>query len=299
MVTASSLQKRLIDTHVLKKRFQIHSKNVLAPAEGEVSYPVPNEKYGGFFMKMPLDHFNNTGNNKTFYNKYWVNTDHYKPNGPIILYNVGESAADESAILVTNSTMAQLAEKLNGIIIIMEHRFYGSSGPNVTTFFVNLETFNTKQALADMAYIFHNIIVPPVPQTKVIVYGCSYSGSLAAWAKDTYPNLFFATVSSSAPVQADVDFYKYFDPIINYGPKHCVSSLQGVISYIDNILYNGSTSQVTELKKVFYSQNLLDVTFGQSKLYMYMYIYVCVTKTLSYYKISFDGQYCWGLAIRN
>ncbi|KAI9259258.1 peptidase S28, partial [Helicostylum pulchrum] len=232
------------------------------------------EKYGGFFMKMSLDHFKDTGDNKTFYNKYWVNTDHYNPNGPMILYNVGKSAADESAILVTNSTMAQLAEKLKGIIIIMEHRFYGSSGPNSHTK-EDLETFNAKQALADMAYMvsnikvvfqFHNITVPPVPQTKVIVYGCSYSGVLAAWAKDIYPNLFFAAVSSSAPVRADIDFYKYFDPIINYGSKHCISSLQGVISYVDNILFNGSTSEVTDLKKIFYSQNLLDVTFGQSNL---------------------------------
>lgn len=113
--------------------------------------------------------------------------------------------------------------------------------------------------------------MPPVPQTKVIVYGCSYSGALAAWAKDTYPNLFFAAVSSSAPVQADIDFYEYFDPIIKYGPKHCVSSLQGIISYVDDILFNGSTSQVSDLKKLFYSQNLLDVTFGQSKLYIYIY----------------------------
>lgn len=159
LVAASSLQKQLIDKHVLKNRFRIHYKEVYAPAESESLYPVPNEKYGGFFMKMPLDHFNDTGNSKTFYNRYWVNTDYYKPNGPIIcklnyihasnffnvkvtslflpVYNVGESAADESAILVTNSTMAQLAEKLEGVIIIMEHRFYGSSGPNVTTFFVS------------------------------------------------------------------------------------------------------------------------------------------------------------------
>lgn len=55
-----------------------------------------------------------------------------------IVYNVGESAADDSAILVTYSVMAQLAKKLNGVVVIMEHRFYGSSGPNVTLFFVSI-----------------------------------------------------------------------------------------------------------------------------------------------------------------
>lgn len=38
--------------------------------------------------------------------------------------------------------MAQLAEKLNGIVVIMEHRFYGTSGPNVTTFFVSYAAQN-------------------------------------------------------------------------------------------------------------------------------------------------------------
>lgn len=98
------------------------------------------------------------------------------------------------------------------------------------------------------------------------MYGCSYSGSLAAWAKDTYPDLFFAAVSSSAPVQADVDFYQYFDPIMRYGPKQCISALQKVIEYVDQILFHGTQEEVTKVKKLFYSQNLYDQTFGQSKV---------------------------------
>ena len=81
--------------------------------------------------------------------------------------------------------MAQLAEYLNGIVVIMEHRFYGTSGPVVKTFFVSkkdisfwyalffnemyffpqdhtkedLQTFNAKQAVADMAYLVKNLKV--------------------------------------------------------------------------------------------------------------------------------------------
>ena len=43
--------------------------------------PVPT-KYGPFYMNMPLDHFNN--GTTTFKNKYWVNRDYYKTNGPVI-----------------------------------------------------------------------------------------------------------------------------------------------------------------------------------------------------------------------
>jgi hypothetical protein len=45
------------------------------------------------------------------------------------VYNAGETPADERSFYVTNSTMADLAKKLKGIIIVMEHRFYGLSMP--------------------------------------------------------------------------------------------------------------------------------------------------------------------------
>ncbi|KAI7889127.1 serine carboxypeptidase S28-domain-containing protein, partial [Mucor mucedo] len=231
-------------------------------------YPVLGAKYGPFFMKMPMDHFDET-NSKNFNNRFWANTDHYKSKGPLILYNVGESAADDSAILVIYSAMAQLAEKLNGVVVVMEHRFYGASGPNNHTK-EDLLTFNVKQSIADMAYLakhikFHNVNIPMVPQTKVIVYGCSYSGALAAWAKDTYPDLFFAAVSSSAPVQAKMDFFEYYVPIMQFGPKHCILALQNVITYIDRILFANSTKDIFALKKIFSAQNLLDESFAECK----------------------------------
>lgn len=54
-----------------------------------------------------------------------------------IVYNVGEAAADRFDYLVIHSSMAQLAELLHGIIIVMEHRFYGASSTNAETFFVS------------------------------------------------------------------------------------------------------------------------------------------------------------------
>jgi hypothetical protein len=43
------------------------------------------QKYGPFVIDMPLDHFStNSENGTTFKSRYWVNTDYYKPNGPIL-----------------------------------------------------------------------------------------------------------------------------------------------------------------------------------------------------------------------
>ncbi|CEP18850.1 hypothetical protein [Parasitella parasitica] len=211
------------------------------------------QEYGPFVMEMPLDHFSSNDPNITFKNRYWVNTDYYKPNGPIFFTNAGEAAVDDASYAIFNSTIAQLAQRLGGIFIYMEHRFYGSSGPD---------------ALADMAYLLNNIKfssklnVPPVPNTKVIVYGCSYSGSLAAWMKEKYSDIVFASVASSAPVQAQFNFYQYFDPIIRYAPASCINSIRNVISNIDSILFGNNTNQVNALKKLFNAEELYDDDFA-------------------------------------
>ncbi|KAI8640663.1 serine carboxypeptidase S28-domain-containing protein [Parasitella parasitica] len=228
------------------------------------------QKYGPFVMEMPLDHFSSNGPNTTFKNRYWVNTDYYQPNGPILFTNAGEAAVDDANYAIFNSTIAQLAQRLGGIFIYMEHRFYGSSGPD--DFEKELSKLTVEQALADMAYLLDNVKfsskldVPRVPKTKVIVYGCSYSGSLAAWMKDKYADIIFASVASSAPVQAQFNFYQYFDPIIRYAPAPCINSIRNLISVVDNILFGNNTKQIDALKKLFNAEELYNDDFASRKL---------------------------------
>ncbi|OBZ89434.1 putative serine protease K12H4.7 [Choanephora cucurbitarum] len=225
-------------------------------------------RYGTFYMDMPLDHF--AKDNVTFRNRYWVNTDYYQPNGPIIFANGGEAAVDSPAFTMVNTTMAQLAKKLNGAFIFMEHRFYGDSRPLANGFNYSTEVIsklNTDQALADMAYLLKNVKfadkeIPSVPETKVIVYGCSYSGNLAAWMKRKYPELVYAAVASSAPVQAQFDFYQYFDPIIRYGRPACIQAIEQMIAYVDKILSGSSTQAVNELKQLYGVPDLYDDDFA-------------------------------------
>lgn len=99
-------------------------------------------KYGPFYFDQPIDHTDPSAG--TFKHRYWANTDWYQPGGPVIckwhifmqksnysstfiVYNAGELPADWRAGYVTNSSMAMLAEELNGIVIVMEHRCYGES----------------------------------------------------------------------------------------------------------------------------------------------------------------------------
>ncbi|KAG0177080.1 hypothetical protein DFQ28_010910 [Apophysomyces sp. BC1034] len=156
--------------------------------------------------------------------------------------------------------MALLAQKLQGVVIVMEHRCYGKSQPGEDLSVKNLKTLSTAHALEDMANIIRKvklpIDLPPAPQTKWIVYGGSYSGNLAAWMREKYPDIVFAAVPSSAPVQMSYNYYDYFTPIQQYGPRHCIQAVERVVRYIDHILFSPFLGPKKALKKRFGVEDL-------------------------------------------
>jgi hypothetical protein len=85
--------------------------------------------------------------------------------------------------------------------------------------------------------------------------------------REKYPELIFAAVAGSAPVQAQIGFSQYFDPIVRYGSPKCVNSFEEIISYVDSILFGNSTEKVKELKKAFYVEDLYDDDFARCKCF--------------------------------
>lgn len=75
-----------------------------------------------------------------------------------------------------------------------------------------LQYLTLEQALADLAHFIRyqksNSI--NLSQSKVILVGGSYSGSMAAWMTRLYPDLISASWASSAPLLAKADFYGKF-----------------------------------------------------------------------------------------
>ncbi|EMD44793.1 serine carboxypeptidase (S28) family protein, partial [Entamoeba histolytica KU27] len=86
-------------------------------------------------------------------------------------------------------------------MLSVEHRFYGASTPSLEM--DKLIYCTAEQALMDYVEVIshvqeeNNLVGHPV-----IVLGGSYSGNLAAWMRQKYPNVVEGAWASSAPVEA-------------------------------------------------------------------------------------------------
>ncbi|KAJ3230072.1 hypothetical protein HDU81_004799 [Chytriomyces hyalinus] len=190
------------------------------------------------FFEQRTDHFGRRSDlvNVTFQQYYAMIDDFYKVGGPVFLLVSGEAALDESWVS-QRMLPRQLAERYGGILITLEHRFYGpgnvevwlqmrasvlttlvTAGRSVPTADLSNNSLRSllvsDQAIEDLAK-FVSSFPATFPEyslgnnTKWFVIGGSYAGNLAAWLIDRHPDLIFAAHASSAPVMATQDFWRY------------------------------------------------------------------------------------------
>ncbi|XP_036215070.2 putative serine protease F56F10.1 isoform X2 [Bactrocera oleae] len=134
-------------------------------------------------------------------------------NASIFLTIGGELAI--SPRWVTKGSWIKFAEHFGAMCFHLEHRFYGKSQPKSDLSYENLKFLSSKQALADVAHFIRsmNQKYSFSSKQKWIVFGGSYPGSLAAWARQKYPHLIYGAISSSAPLLAKVDFVEYLQVV--------------------------------------------------------------------------------------
>lgn len=121
---------------------------------------------------------------------------------------IGGEAAEDPGWLdgANNLVWTGLAQQNGAMTFLIEHRYYGESKVTSDQSTPNLKYLSSRQALADIADFI------PAMNTKFnlvgpwVTFGGSYSGALAAWSRMLYPQLIYAAVGSSGPVQAVVDF---------------------------------------------------------------------------------------------
>jgi Serine carboxypeptidase S28 len=93
---------------------------------------------------------------------YWYNTAYYKPGGPVILFTPGE-VSDTLGYLgyLTSGMPGTLANITNGIVIIIEHRYYGGSIPVKASQEMAFHVFSSLKLTSACAKRMFSRISPP------------------------------------------------------------------------------------------------------------------------------------------
>jgi hypothetical protein len=209
--------------------------------------------FGGFLRKPPhdpkapkvptryhdskVDNFD-PSNTKTYKQRYYYNDKWYKPGGPQFLMIGGEGREDSYWVENGNVEWTLLAQEVGAIVFDIEHRFYGDSQPTGDLKFESLKYLTSEQALADVKnFILDMNVKFNFTNPRWITFGGSYPGALSAWARQLYPDVIYAAVASSGPVQAVVDFTGYLDVVYtalnNYNPACSASVHNGFLKIND------------------------------------------------------------------
>ena len=115
----------------------------------------------------------------------------------------------------------------------VEHRFYGLSYPTTDMSLENLEYLSAEQGLADLARIIAFVKqLKNTESSKVITFGGSYTGNLAAWFKAIYPHLSDGSISSSGPLVAETNFSAYMDVVNDAMVYYSGSILPSLVPFL-------------------------------------------------------------------
>eukprot|EP01130_Rhizamoeba_saxonica_P001963 TRINITY_DN11784_c0_g1_i1.p1 TRINITY_DN11784_c0_g1~~TRINITY_DN11784_c0_g1_i1.p1 ORF type:complete len:449 (-),score=73.02 TRINITY_DN11784_c0_g1_i1:27-1373(-) len=180
------------------------------------------------------DHFDTT-NLHTFRQRYWIQDDQVKKEGPVFIFLGGE-APIQFFDFQQVSALAW-AEQFGATYIALEHRYYGESTPPSGFLNSNMKYLSSQQALADAAHFIESISMEHgLENRKWVVLGCSYSGSLSAWFRTKYPNLVVASIAPSGPVYAVSDYSKFMNHFSDVAGKDCLESIRTAVEQIEKML---------------------------------------------------------------
>ncbi|KAK9497275.1 hypothetical protein O3M35_004623 [Rhynocoris fuscipes] len=160
-------------------------------------------KYNVNYADIKLDHFNFINNN-TFKLRYLINDTFWKPNGPIFFYAGNEG--DITLFAENTGYMWEIAPEFGALIVFAEHRYYGTSLPFGNKSLTEPKYsgyLSSSQALADYVDIIGIIrhkYNATSDRVKVIAFGGSYGGMLAAWMRMKYSSVITGSIAASAPI---------------------------------------------------------------------------------------------------
>jgi serine protease 16 len=216
------------------------------------------------FLSQRQDHFDRQ-NTRRWQQRFFVNDtwfDSSRSDAPVFLCVGGEGRPLQPMVVLTGTVhcalMVDAAKAEGALILALEHRYYGESIPVEDFSTTNLRFLSSHQALADLAS-FHTYISSLYSLTAAnrwITFGGSYPGMMAAWARTQYPHLFYASVSSSSPVFAQLQMQEYQDVIASAfanenigGSQTCLDAIKEAFAEVGRLL--GSADGRSSLMDLF------------------------------------------------
>jgi len=218
-------------------------------------------------IKLPIDHFN-ASDSRTYANRYWFNATFYRPGGPVLFYDEGERGVAHGLVppaFLPGHPVTQLAEQFHGLVVAWEHRFYGLSTPfpalNATSppseMKAAFQYLNTEQSLEDTVFFAKHFNPPGLedvwkslrPNTTPWVWiGGSYAGQRAVMIRKRNPETFWASWSSSAPIEVALEFPAYYLQVARELPRRCREIIRQAVESVDEVLLRGSRTQKAKLR---------------------------------------------------
>lgn len=175
---------------------------------------------------------------------------------PVLFYAGPENAAN--AYTMSCTALLQFAQQLNASgIIAAEHRFFGSSWPDNLSkdnYRAVMATLTLTNILADYAAIIQALTRQGghFDGGRVIVFGGSYGGFLAAMMRLTHGDVVFASVASASPVYltgSGVDTGLWYDTVAKvFGKKDgkCAGAVSAAFAHLKSALDSGNFSYVQQ-----------------------------------------------------
>ena len=230
---------------------QHHDYNYDKQPLDNTNYPQVTES----LIEQKVDHFDRSAFNTSFNQRYFVNEEFFDGTGPVFFCVGGEGPPLTKSVLVASdhcNDAVELAPSVGALLVSLEHRYYGPSVPENTNTIrngqftnENLVHLNTEQALGDIANFitFINTQFKLNEENKWFTFGGSYPGMLSALSRLRYPHLIYGSVSSSAPLKAQVDMQGYNDVVAEAlaavsvgGSSACASVVSEGHKQIGNLL---------------------------------------------------------------
>ena len=229
---------------------------------------LPTGCFVHFYTQQKLDHFNED-DDRVFSQRFIMCSNFtVSDNAPVIVYLGGEAPEHDDRAF-TSQVYGEFARSVGGVIVSLEHRYYGLSYPaelpDAST--ENLKYLSSEQALADIKqFILYlkslqgnqadNASSPPLKlpyslaDSKVAVAGGSYPGSLAAWMKLKHGDVISGAISNSAPVLAQVDFHGIWDVFADNVKVEAIGGSQACFDFWDNAMYLYASRAMESFSKV-------------------------------------------------